>query len=182
MRAQNSAVILSACAALACGTSTELPNTRPAQQPVEERVQPIQEAAPAPQLPAAPPAAPSPTASEQVEVDGALLTLEGCQLTVESSGTITKHALPLPDGCTFGRRKADGPVQVEPTDRGLTVLVVSSKRVAVNECDTHIRGVVVGKKGVSLSSEEQFIARCGANGPFSDMMFVALAHTVQPLP
>jgi hypothetical protein len=184
MRAQISAVILSACAVLACA-STERPNTTAA-QPVEERAQPIQEAARAQPLAAAPPEQPSPPPSasvlnEQVKVGSALLTLEGCQLTIESSGTIQKYALPMPDGCTFGKRKAGGPVQIETTKRGLTVLVVSSKVVGPHDCDTHVRAIVVDKKDVAVSTDEQNIGMCGADGPFETPMFVVLAASAKPL-
>lgn len=111
MKIQISAMILSACAAVACD-NTAAPS--PAQT-VEARVQPIQEVAPTPPPTAAPSAN---VAAEQVSVGDTLLKLEGCELTVESAGTIRKHALPMSDGCTFGKRKAGGPVQIEATKRG----------------------------------------------------------------
>jgi hypothetical protein len=181
MKIQISTIVLSACTALACDNSAGLPTASPSQT-VEARVQPVQHAAPAPQPTAAPSAPPTAsTAAEQVKVGNTLLMLEGCQLTVESSGTTRKHTLPMPDGCTFGKRKAGGPVQIEPTPRGQTVLVVSSKPQGGRDCDTHIRALVINKQGIALSSEEQEISMCGADGPFDAPMFITLAATAKPL-
>jgi hypothetical protein len=176
MKIQISAMVLSACAAVACDSSAAAPSPT---QNVEARVQPIQEVArtPSPQ----PTAAASATAAEQVNVGNTLLKLEGCELTVESAGTTQKHALPMSDGCTFGKRKPGGPVQIETTKRGQTVLVVTSKPQGGRDCDTHIRALVIDKQGIALSSEEQEISMCGADGPFDTPMFITLAATAKPL-
>jgi hypothetical protein len=87
----------------------------------------------------------------------------------------------MPEGCTFGKRKPGGPVQIETTSRGLTVLVVSSKPLDGRDCDTRVRALVVGKHGVEVSSEEQEISMCGADGPFDTPAFITLATSAKPL-
>ena len=175
----NGLILASACVLCACQTSAEPVARASIPHVVEERIQPVQVAASKPQPSAAAPRAS--TAREQVSVGGTLLTLDGCQLTVESAGTVQKHTLPMPEGCTFGKRKAGGPVQIETTSRGSAVLVVSSKSLGGRDCDTHVRALVVSKRGVELSSDEQEINMCGADGPFDTPAFITLAASAKPL-
>jgi len=170
---------LAACTLIACQTGAT-------PRASEERVEPVQGAAREPQAPPReerreplPPQPPAASPREQVKVGGALLTLEGCELTVDAAGVVQKRRLPMPDGCVFAKSKPGGPAQVETTAGGSTLLVVSSKPLAGRDCDTRVRAVVVGKHGVEISSKEQEISMCGADGPFDTPMFITLAASAK---
>jgi hypothetical protein len=152
---------------------------------------PVQQAAPPPaqprQVSSDPTHAPelAPTQSESppalgkgasATVGKARLALRGCQLEVElSGGRRQSKEIDLPSPCVFVT--AGTQAQVEQTDYGQTLLVVSSKPLdgRPGDCDTKVRAVVVQGEKVTVSSQQQVMRMCGADGPFDTILFHTLA-------
>jgi hypothetical protein len=106
------------------------------------------------------------------------LLLRGCQLEATfPNGEREIKEVDLPGSCVFVTTTAG--TQVEKTDHGDAVLVVSSKPLAgqPGDCDTKIRAVVVRSGKVAVSKDQQVIRMCGASGPFDSVMFHTLAAT-----
>jgi hypothetical protein len=154
--------------------------------------------APAPASPVAPsPAEPAPTPSPTqanspgtspsatsvppgkgatAVVGGARLVLRDCRVEAEwQGGSRQARDVDLPGGCIFVTTKSGA--QVEKTEQGDTLLVVSSQPLEgrPGDCDTRVRAVVVRGERLAVSREQQLIRMCGAEGPFDSMMFHALA-------
>jgi hypothetical protein len=111
-------------------------------------------------------------------VGKAKLALHGCRLEVAwVGGAKTTKDIELPEPCLFVTTRAGA--QVVKTDRGQTLLVVSSRRDEATEkdCDTKVRAVVVNADRVAVSKEKQEIAMCGADGPFDTILFHTLAQS-----
>jgi hypothetical protein len=106
------------------------------------------------------------------------LVLHGCRLEATAAGKATESQdVSLPAPCVFvteGER-----AQVVDTERGPTLLVVSSRPLEgppdPRRCDTKIRAVVVRGDRVAVSSEQQVIRMCGAEGPFDTILFHTLS-------
>lgn len=128
----------------------------------------------------APEPAPGPSSPEAASVDGVRLELHGCELALERAGREReRRALPMPGDCQFA--KAGDAVQIETTQRGKTLLVVSSRPLPgrPGDCDTRVRALVVTPDAVLVSGDEQTIRMCGAEGPFDSPMFHVLAASVE---
>lgn len=120
---------------------------------------------------------PTPASSgERVTVGDISLTLQGCELIVESESGRQTQRVDLPEGCTFGRNP-DGAVQIQKTKQGPTVLIISSRpdERRKGDCDTRMRGVVVSGRSAKISTEDNNSASCGAVGPFDEPLFIVLA-------
>jgi hypothetical protein len=125
----------------------------------------------------APSAAPVPLGKDATAVVGEVrVMLRGCRVEAEwPGGSRQIRDVDLPGGCVFVTTKSGA--QVEKTEQGDTLLIVSSKPLAERpgDCDTRVRAVVVRGERLAVSSEEQVIRMCGAIGPFDSIMFHTLA-------
>jgi hypothetical protein len=104
------------------------------------------------------------------------LVLTGCRLEAELPGAGRQtRDIDLPGACRFVTTTSGA--QVVKTDQGDAVLVVSSQPLEgrPGDCDTRVRAVVLKNDRLSISSEQQVIRMCGADGPFDSLMFHALA-------
>lgn len=126
------------------------------------------------------PTPPPPSKGATAVVGQARLVLRDCRLEADwSGGERQTKDIDLPGGCAFVTTPSGA--QVVKTDQGDALLVVSSRPLQgrPGDCDTRVRAVVLKGDRLIVSSEEQVMRMCGADGPFDSILFHTLAASAK---
>jgi hypothetical protein len=180
-----------ATALAACSRDTDPRDASKAEAPSATPTAPRSpQAEPKPQPPTSKPGAPTqpndprpiapPGKGATAVVGKARLQLHGCGVEAEwPGGERRARVVDLPGGCVFVATGSGA--QVEKTEQGDALLVVSSHPLEgrPGDCDTRVRAVVLHGEGLAVSSEQQVIRMCGAEGPFDSMLFHTLAASAK---
>lgn len=122
---------------------------------------------------------------ETAAVGAFQITLAGCELTYRGRGTTGRVEFDFPAPCRFNRTRR-GDIRIVKTRHGHTLAVEASRPSPVpgpggsRDCETYIRGVVVGPRHVRLSVQTQKVAQC-LPVEWDDTMFHAFGARTQPL-
>lgn len=121
---------------------------------------------------------------ETVTVGKVTFKLENCRLSFQDSGKTQSYTFPISAPCQFSRNE-DGSIRLVKVKKVFVIAIENSQPKnnpsdsTSKDCETSIRGVIVGKNSVKLSLQTQKVAMCL---PFvwDEKMFIAFADKTVP--
>ena len=98
---------------------------------------------------------------QTVKVEGYVFNLENCRLSVKGKDKTMEYIFAIPEPCQFSKDR-DGTIRTYKTTKQTVIAVESSRPLnnASNDCETNIRGIIISKNSVRLSSISQKVAMC----------------------
>ena len=120
---------------------------------------------------------------ETVTVKNVVLELKDCELTYKVGDKSESIKFDFPKPCSFSRDNK-GSIRQVKTARNTTTLAVEGSRkkdeTNTGDCETYVRGIVIGRNSVNLSTNTQKIASCLPN-IWDEKMFKNFAVKTEPL-
>ena len=127
------------------------------------------------------------SSAETVTVGNYTLTLNDCRLEYQNAEKTSSYSFPFAAPCQFSKDE-NGKIRLFKVKK-TTVVAVESSRPKLDpatgadskDCETQVRGVIVGKNSIKLSAQTQKVAMCL---PFvwDEKMFTMFGAKTEPMP